>query len=393
MLFVSYALAIAVLVSASAADHVEIPLTRVSKPFSDRQISDLLSGDLYYPAEKANAKFDLSGGVLTAGKYLPPIEHLKDISNVEYQGQISIGSGGARFQVVFDTGSANLWIPSTSCTSIGCFGKSKYNHTASDTYIKNGKYIRIAYGTGAMAGFLSKDQVSFGSLTIPNVTFAEANYMADFFAKTPIDGILGLAFKNISADDVEPIFKTMVKEKIVKSPVFAFYMSNKPGDGKSEMTLGGTDERKYIGNITWHPLSSVDYWSIKMTQLKVNKTVISAAPVHAIVDTGTSLIAGPYFAVSMLLARLAVKRDCSNFETLPELSFEVENSTYTLNGGDYVIKQKNPLTQTDECFPGIQPIGMDLWILGDVFLRKYYNAYDSSAPPKVGFALADHSDD
>lgn len=73
-----------------------------------------------------------------------------------------------------DTGSANLWVPSKSCTSIACFLHAKYDHGSSSTYKKNGTDFEIRYGSGSMEGFVSQDTMSIGDLQIKNQLFAEA---------------------------------------------------------------------------------------------------------------------------------------------------------------------------------------------------------------------------
>ena len=79
-----------------------------------------------------------------------------------------------QFKVILDTGSSNLWVPSSKCTSIACFLHAKYDSSASSTYKQNGTEFSIQYGSGSMEGFVSQDVLTIGDLTIPGQDFAEA---------------------------------------------------------------------------------------------------------------------------------------------------------------------------------------------------------------------------
>jgi len=78
--------------------------------------------------------------------------------------------------------------------------------------------------------------------------------------------------------------------------------------------------------------------------------------------------------------------DCNKIDSLPSLDIKLGSVTYSLSGADYVINSGGT------CLVGM--VGMDipapagpLWILGDVFIRKFFTVFDFRQK-RLGFATA-----
>lgn len=69
--------------------------------------------------------------------------------DVEWTGSISIGTPNQPFTIDFDTGSSDLWVPSSACTSSTCSTKKKYNPSSSSTSKKLSGTFSIQYGDGS----------------------------------------------------------------------------------------------------------------------------------------------------------------------------------------------------------------------------------------------------
>lgn len=317
---------------------------------------------------------------------------INDYENSQYYGQISLGTPAQKFEVIFDTGSSDLWVASSKCDS-SCGRHSKYNSAKSSTYVANGTVFDIEYGSGPVSGFESDDTLDFGGLKVKNQIFAEvtdASGLGAAYKLGKFDGILGLAFPVLSVNHVATAFQNVVEQGLVDTAQFAFYLGN---NAPGELVLGGYDTAHFTGDLVWEPLKYATYWEINLQGVNVAGTSYVDGSVNAIVDSGTSLLTGPTDAVAKIAKQIGAKSVVEgeymvacNYDTLPNLDFVIGGNTYTLTPADYLIPDGNL------CLLGL--MGMDipapigpLWILGDVFMRKYYTVFDY-AQQRVGFALA-----
>ena len=323
---------------------------------------------------------------------------INDYMNAQYYGEITIGTPPQKFEVIFDTGSSNLWVPGGKCTS--CGSHVKYDSANSSTYIKNGKVFNIRYGSGPVSGYLSNDTVNFGNIDIRNSTFAEITLETGMaFSRGKFDGILGLGWKTISVDGIEPIFNQMIDKGLVKSPVFSFYLPSKSGE-EGELILGGIDTQKYTGELFYVPLATETYWGITMNKFSIGGESISDVG-YAIVDTGTSLLAGPTADVKGLAEKVGATPtmmnpneytvQCDTLGSMPSITVNLCNEEKKCK--DFILSPKDYVLQMSVygykiCILGV--LGIDiphkkLWILGDPFIRKYYTVFDVGQK-RMGFA-------
>merc|ERR1711935_455832 len=229
-----------VLLAGIAAEPVIIPLTKTVTDGQSRGGYDLYKK--YGAVKERKSARDIS---------VTPLENYFD---AQYFGPITIGTPGQPFTVIFDTGSANLWVPST-------------------TWTEDGTRFEIQYGTGSMVGFQSIDNVDIapttGGLIAYQATFAEAVEEPGItFVAAMFDGIMGLSYPTISVNGATPIYNQLMENGDVDSGLFAFWIHRESSQGAhevgGEIAWGGVNEERFVGQypeaFNWHPVTRRAYW-------------------------------------------------------------------------------------------------------------------------------------
>ena len=244
-------------------------------------------------------------------------------------------------------------------------------------YAEDGAEFDITYGSGSVSGFFSVDGVTLADdLLVKEQRFAEIQDAAGLgmaYSLGKFDGILGMGFTSISIDNTPTVFENAIDQGILDEPVFSFYLGdNKPG----ELTFGGYDEEKFEGELEFVKLLSPTYWLVELDGASAgdyhSNPKPDGKPTTAIIDSGTSLIAGPKAEVNKLALAVGATPnfmgqftiDCKKVDDLPDI-------TFTMGGKDYSIPGKMAVIQAQGvclfAFMGIDfgPQSPVDWILGD----------------------------
>ncbi|XP_069584599.1 pepsin A-like [Ranitomeya imitator] len=314
------------------------------------------------------------------------VEPLLNYMDNEYFGRISIGSPPQEFSVVFDSGSANLWVPSVSCSSAACSNHNKFNPLLSSTFQSTHETVSISYGTGSMMGILVYDTVQVGSIVTRKQGLILSETESIFLYYSQFDGILGLGYPSLSVSGTMPVFDNMWREGLIPDDIFCVFLSS--GNG-SMVVFGGIDDSLYTGRLQWVPVTHRRFWQISIDSISLGGKVFACEDgCQAIVDTGTSVIAGHTKAIRGLQEAIGAKADIYGlYHVTYNAISSLPDVIITINGMKYPVPATAYISQfSGSCTSGFQ-VTSGPWILGDIFIREYFVAFDRSRN-RVGFAQA-----
>ncbi|KAH7912656.1 aspartic peptidase domain-containing protein [Hygrophoropsis aurantiaca] len=315
------------------------------------------------------------------------------LTNDDFQlwyGEISVGTPAQTYTVDFDTGSSDLFLPGSKCGA-SCDGHTRYNPDSSATAQDVGKTFSLAYGDGStVSGEQFRDTVTISGLTATDQTLgAASNYSTGFaISQFPADGLMGMAFQSISEYNASTVFDTLVSQGAVDEPVFAFKLAQ----NGSELYLGGTDSSLFKGDFTYVPVTNEGFWQVNLDEVSANGDSV-LTKLDSIVDTGTTLIVGDtenvdkfYQAIGGQNATATAGPGFYTFPCakVPSVSITYGGTPWPISADSFNLGQVS--SGSADCVGGIiAQADVSFWIVGDVFLRNVYTAFDVGNS-QVGFA-------
>jgi len=134
-----------------------------------------------------------------------------------------------------------------------------------------------------------------------------------------------------------------------------------------------------------------EFWKMKVQRILLDRQPMPMEETWIHVDSGTSIIRGPYDKILLLLTSLKTylndTNDCSilNVQYLPTLSFEVDTGLrLEIEPMFYMIMMDG------KCLPAFGSSGNDDWIVGEPFLNKFVTVFDSKKK-QMGFGLSPYA--
>ncbi|KAI8815746.1 aspartic peptidase domain-containing protein [Fimicolochytrium jonesii] len=340
-----------------------------------------------------------------------------------YYVTIYLGTPPQPFSVVIDTGSSDLFVPSVNCKT--CGNKAKYNPTVSSSAWQTGLKTTTYYGIGSATGTIVKDVLRIGNLTATDQVFIQAD-SASNVQPGSIDGLMGMAFSPLSwANSLVPdwlvghssLIENLFRQSTIGSPAFGVWLDRTPSFSADpstvvggELTLGTTrgNPDRYTGPVYWLDVPSTStWWHVAWTGVygpKGGNLVPGGRDIRGLVDTGTTLILTDYAVASALNAFIPTAYPVSKGLWAMNCWWAANSKvkfTFTLGGYNFTLDAQDLPTRVwpnnaDLCYAPFQSRAnqdtLNQWLLGEVFLRKYYQIYDYNVwngwKPRVGLALA-----
>ncbi|KAJ3746966.1 acid protease [Lentinula raphanica] len=321
-------------------------------------------------------------------------------------GSLAVGTPPVAYDVILDTGSADLWLASSDCADSACDGVPTFKASDSSTFQNKSTEFSITYGSGAAAGSLGEDVVQMAGFSVSNQIFGVCDQVTDNLLNSPVSGLLGLAFQTIASSGASPLWQTLASSNAWDQPLMAFQLTRYNNDSKATdlepggtFTMGATNTSLYTGDIDYNDIPDNDesYWLQTVSSITSQGNSISissGSSALAAIDTGTTLIGGPADAVAEIYSNIPdAEAGTGQLEgyyiypcsTTVNVTMAFGGKSWAISNADFQAEQLNSNTCMGAFFSLETGSNAPAWIVGDTFLKNVYSVFRYN-PASVGFA-------
>lgn len=331
---------------------------------------------------------------------------------------VKLGSQRQPFQLMVDSGSEYLWVPSKSCEGEGCEGRQLFDSGNSTSFQlapkkaddddSNNEQCSFADGK-SIAGHKALDRVELSpELVLDKQLFLEVNEIPkreDSFSDN-FDGLLGMGlahevryiFGNSEEDDYEQKGHTVLfglhKQGLIDKRMFSVYLNNDNQIGfdnfdkhqSGELLFGSqVDSSKFVGDeLLWVPLeravSGHKMWIIQLDSVRLEPAASGPSkssikfdpdnegqlngPFRALVDTGTYGLAAPRWAAEQIneilggmhiMNGMFIVSNCEKkLASMPTLVLTIGGQEFSLTPEQYMIPISRGHAKQHDCWSGIR---------------------------------------
>jgi len=328
---------------------------------------------------------------------------------VTYTTQVGVGSPPTYYTLLIDTGSSNTWV--------GAQASRPYKPTSSSQLDVD--VVSVTYGSGNFEATEWFDTVTLSPSLVIKKQSIGAAVIAEGF--NGVDGILGVGPVGLTQGTLAPFQKEIPtvtdnlfsQGTIGENTLGVYYAptTSANNDPSGELTFGGVDTSKIVGDVNYVPVTSTspasEYWGIDQSVHYGDTTILSSTA--GIVDTGTTLVLIATDAFNAYKAATGGVPDTTTgllsitpaqYSKLQDLDFEIGGVTYTLTPNAQIWPRALNTAlggAADAIYLIVADIGSNSgsgldFINGYTFLQRFYSVYDTGNK-QVGFAQTAHTND
>ncbi|KAK1933616.1 Gastricsin [Phytophthora citrophthora] len=344
---------------------------------------------------------------------------LETTDQLRFTGAAHFGSPPRSLRVVFDTGSSDTWISSSSASAVDKAEVSQRTPFA------------IRYGGGVVSGTAAAIDLRLANqFLLSNVHVGVVDDATSVLAELDAQGVVGLGLEALAQIHTNSnVLRLLAKQKHEMEPVvFSIYISSWSGaKPASWLIIGSQDEALTSPNATWFSFpvvpdsvirtspstqsakKSFGFWALRVQSLVLDEIVLPLSRPNsrngiALLDSGTSMLLLPPNIfdrfVQTLSTRFGARFDAplSGGQSLPVcrrchvhefptfgFDFSRENSEaaatsqrFELQGSDYVRCDWQDCTAMIDVIQSTEVSDRIVLVLGSVFFRAFYMRFDYS---------------